>query len=134
MTLPFPQEPRSLEVLVLDDDNEWLHYVGFNLELNLGIQPVLASSGEEALRVMASRPIDVVISDVFMPEMDGFQFVRRARALFSMTKIILLSGVFCSSTSVPAQRLTELGVFAAMSKAEITTLLDVLRNLQDTNR
>jgi len=134
MTLPFPQEPRSLEVLVLDDDNEWLHYVGFNLELNLGIQPVLASSGEEALRVMASRPIDVVISDVFMPEMDGFQFVRRARALFSMTKIILLSGVFCSSTSVPAQRLTELGVFAAMSKAEIPTLLDVLRNLQDTNR
>jgi len=134
MTSQFPQEPRSLEVLVLDDDNEWLHYVGFNLELNLGIQPVLASNGEEALRVMASRPIDVVISDVFMPEMDGFQFVRRARALFSTTKIILLSGVFCSSTSVPAQRLTELGVFAAMSKAEISTLLDVLRNLQDTNR
>jgi len=133
MTSRFPHGPRPLETLVLDDDNGWRQLVSFNVELNLGIQPVLASNAEQAFDIMAARPIDVVISDLFMPEMNGFQFLRLARELFPKTKVILLSGDFDTFPLSPEQ-LKELGALAAIPKAEISsTLQDLLRTLQEAN-
>ena len=77
-----PTEPGPLEILVLDDDPKWRQLIAFNVELHLGISPVLASNGKEALKLMAERHFDVVLSDLFMPEMDGFEFLQRARVAF----------------------------------------------------
>jgi CheY-like chemotaxis protein len=122
-----------LEILVLDDDLKWRQLIAFNVELHLGISPVLASNGKEALKVMTERHFDVVLSDLFMPEMDGFEFLQRARALFPRTKVILLSGDFLAFPVSP-ERLIQHGALATVPKAEIsTTLQDLLIDLADSH-
>jgi CheY-like chemotaxis protein len=128
-----PRAPGPLEILVLDDDLKWLQLIAFNVELHLAISPALASSGKEALKLMSERHFDVVLSDLFMPEMDGFEFLQRARALFPRTKVIILSGDFLAFPVSP-ERLIQHGALATVPKAEIsTTLQDLLRDMLDTH-
>jgi signal transduction histidine kinase len=59
----------------------------------LDVELVTATSGREALRLAAARPFAVMLIDVVMPDMDGFQTVRELRALprAAQTPIILLT-------------------------------------------
>jgi len=126
---PWPN--RTLRTLVLDDDRRWRELVAFNVEMQLGIPPVLASNGKDALEILDESPIDLVVSDLIMPEMDGLQFMKRARLRYPRTKIILLSADF-DAFPVPPRRLIELGAIAAISKADIApTLGNLLRILQE---
>ena len=127
-----PKVPGPLEILVLDDDLKWRQLIAFNVELHLGISPVLASNGKEALKIMAQRHFDVVLSDLFLPEMDGFEFLQRARVLFPRTRVIMLSEDFLAFP-VSTERLIQHGALATVPKAEIsTTLRDLLRDLLET--
>lgn len=71
----------SVTVLVVDDEEFSLRFVARILQ-KIGVSRVLeAENGAEALEVMASPdiPVDLVISDIEMPEMDGYELVRRIR-------------------------------------------------------
>ena len=50
-----------------------------------------AESGEEALRLLAEQPIDLVIMDISMPGMGGLACIREIRARFPAVKILVLS-------------------------------------------
>jgi two-component system capsular synthesis sensor histidine kinase RcsC len=132
MNVHFLQGPnRSLSTLVVDDNHEWRRLVAENVELHVGSRPYLAANGQEALEIMAERPIDLVLSDLFMPEMDGFKFLQEAQKLYPRTKVILLSADF-GAFPISAQQLIERGALAAISKAEIgSTLARVLRVMQE---
>ena len=132
MNLHFLQGPnRPLSTLVVDDNHEWRRLVAENVELHLGSRPLVAANGQVALEIMAECPIDLVLSDLFMPEMDGFQFLQQAQELFPRTKVILLSADF-GAFPVPPQQLIDRGALAAISKAEIaSTLANVLRFMQE---
>ena len=78
------------QVLVVDDDAR----LRKTLELNLrarGYRPVLAGSGEEALRLAASHHPDVVILDLGLPGMDGLEVIEGIRG-WSAVPILVLSG------------------------------------------
>jgi len=132
MNLHFLQGPsRPLSTLVVDDNHEWRRLVAENVELHLGSRPLVAANGQVALEIMAECPIDLVLSDLFMPGMDGFQFLQQAQELFPRTKVILLSADF-GAFPVPPQQLIDRGALAAISKAEIaSTLANVLRFMQE---
>ena len=71
----------SLRVLIVDDETFSLQLVVLVLE-KLGVGKVsVAENGKQALEVMrtAEEPIHLVISDIEMPEMGGFEFARRIR-------------------------------------------------------
>jgi two-component system response regulator CpxR len=53
----------------------------------------LANNGRDAMELLAHQPADIVISDLFMPEMDGFRLISSIRnhASLSETPIIILS-------------------------------------------
>jgi len=129
MVWPSRKSGKSLNILVLDDNQQWRYILKFILELELGVTPTLASSGKNALEVLEVLPIDVVISDLSMPEMDGFQFLKRVRTRFSNTRVIIISGDFDEKFPSPDQ-LKEHGAFAVIPKIEISSkLVNVLRTI-----
>ncbi|HLV34627.1 MAG TPA: response regulator [Spirillospora sp.] len=66
-------------VLIVDDHLPLLRNMAFLLELT-GFSTLTATNGQEALQRMAERTPDVIISDVAMPLMDGFELLRAVRA------------------------------------------------------
>ena len=70
---------ESGTILVVDDLPENLRLLQAVLEPR-GYEVVLATSGEEAFERLASDPIDLILLDVVMPGIDGFEVCRRVRA------------------------------------------------------
>jgi len=68
---------RGLSVLVVDDDADSLEIVGLALS-GAGAKVTAAKSAHEALG--STGPFDVIVSDVAMPGMDGYSFVRTLRS------------------------------------------------------
>ena len=129
MVWPSRKSGKELNILVLDDNQQWRYILKFILELELGVSPTLASAAKNALEVLEALPIDVVISDLSMPEMDGFQFLKRVRTRFPDTKVIIISGDFDDKLPAPEQ-LIEQGAFAVIPKIEISSkLVNVLRTI-----
>lgn len=80
------------KVLVVDDEPGICDIVCLNLEIE-GYQADCAESGEEALEKMKSEPPDLVILDIMMPEVDGWELLSHMKADPSISDIpvILLS-------------------------------------------
>jgi CheY-like chemotaxis protein len=79
-------------ILVVDDDELVLLAVR-ELLAPLGFSVSLAGNGPEALRLAAAQPFDLVVLDVIMPEMDGFEVCRKLRQVpaFQETPILMLT-------------------------------------------
>jgi DNA-binding response OmpR family regulator len=73
-------EGRALgaRVLIADDDADILALVAFRLERS-GYEVLLATDGEEALRLAFEESPDLAVLDVMMPKMDGYEVTRRIR-------------------------------------------------------
>ena len=71
---------KGLSVLVVDDSEDTTEMVQHLLEIG-GASVCAVTSGAEALRLAGEREFDVVLSDISMPEMDGFQFLSELRKL-----------------------------------------------------
>ncbi|MBE9120441.1 MULTISPECIES: response regulator transcription factor [Microcoleaceae] len=80
-------------ILVVDDEEDCQTVLAMYLE-SQGYRVECATSGIEALSIFENAPPDLVISDVMMPEMDGFEFCRRLRTtrLGQLVPFIFLSG------------------------------------------
>jgi PleD family two-component response regulator len=87
-------KPIIGKVLVVDDDRRNLAAIGEILK-GPGVEIVLAGSGEEALRRALREEFAVILLDVRMPGMDGYEIAGfiRARARSSRTPIIFLTGI-----------------------------------------
>jgi DNA-binding response OmpR family regulator len=92
MTAPLVEheriDPRSMTVLVVDDEPRLVDVVRMNLEVE-GYRVVEAANGYEALDRLKEDLPDLVILDVMMPELDGFETLRRIRAISNIPVIML---------------------------------------------
>ena len=78
-------------VLVVDDDPEVRLFVETVLSEG-GLATVAAGEGGEALRHLVRSAFDLLLTDVRMPGMDGFELARRARALRPDLAVLFMSG------------------------------------------
>lgn len=62
-------------ILIVEDDKHILKLVKYNLERS-GYAAKTAQDGEEALGVLAKEPVDLIILDIMLPKMDGFEVCR----------------------------------------------------------
>ena len=69
----------GVRALIVDDEGDALELIRRVLE-SQGASVTTVGSGEEALRLLERSEPDVIISDIGMPGMDGYQFMRRMRA------------------------------------------------------
>jgi DNA-binding response OmpR family regulator len=82
------RETQGRKILVVDDEPRMCEAVSMNLEVE-GYQVVGASSGYEALRKLTTEIPDLIILDVMMPEMDGFETLREIRDISAVPVIML---------------------------------------------
>jgi two-component system, OmpR family, KDP operon response regulator KdpE len=75
-------------ILVVDDEPDIVEVLTMNLELE-GYQVSCATNGYEALKRMTEDLPDLVILDVMMPEMDGFETLREIREIYTVPIIML---------------------------------------------
>jgi two-component system KDP operon response regulator KdpE len=80
---------RKHTVLIVDDEPRILDSVRMNLELE-AYQVFEATNGRDALDEVRRRLPDLVVMDVMMPEMDGFEALRELRK-FSQVPVVLLT-------------------------------------------
>jgi signal transduction histidine kinase len=79
--LPVPPKPTAPRprVLAVDDQPDFLRLLQFRLHA-AGMDCIACSDGPAALKTLATQPVDLVILDVMMPHMDGFEVCRRIKA------------------------------------------------------
>jgi len=77
--------------LVVDDDAVIRSVIRKALE-GEGYEVLEAEDGLDGLRVLRERPADLVLTDIVMPGMDGFQFMEELRKVSSAVQIIAMSG------------------------------------------
>ncbi len=82
----------SKRIITVDDAATMRKMVSFTLK-GAGHEVLEAADGREALNALKLRGVDLVITDVNMPNMDGLELTRQLRALpaFARTPIILLT-------------------------------------------
>jgi DNA-binding response OmpR family regulator len=115
-------------ILVIDDEPALLMALAAVLEQS-GFQVFTAQSGREATAMILEHPIDLLITDLNMPDEDGIEIIRRLRKDHPHLKVIAMSGAFGPNIMTIAQKL---GADATLSKPMTASkVLDCIRKLLD---
>jgi CheY-like chemotaxis protein len=106
-----PQEENP-SVLVTDDSSGWRSAVAEILD-RAGFKTTQASCGEEAIEVVQTQWIDIVLIDFQMPRLDGIQTLRIIRARGSWQPAVMMTA---RPEELPADQAQELGVESILAK------------------
>ena len=82
---------KPTSVLIVDDNADMRSFVKIVLE-RAGFEAQVAADGERALDLQRAHPVDVLITDIFMPERDGIELIHQFKSAFPQVKIIAMSG------------------------------------------
>lgn len=95
-------------VLIVDDDASQRAMLSLALK-RAGYPTLSAASGPEALRLLATRPVDCLVTDGRMEPMDGFELALQAKTLRPELRIAMISAVFTAAdaASAPIDRVFE---------------------------
>jgi DNA-binding response OmpR family regulator len=91
---------RIYHVLVVDDDRDVRDVLAVALAAP-GITVLTASDAFEAIRVLVERPVDLMVLDVRMPHMSGFELARQARLMRPQMQFIFMSGYYRHDDVIP---------------------------------
>jgi len=114
--------------LVLDDSEDSIAMMAELLRL-AGAQVVTATNGVDALRIVSENEFDVILSDISMPEMDGFEFLQRLRKIDGRqdVPVVAITG-FGRHDDV--ERARAAGFYSHLTKPiDLQALTDVLKQL-----
>lgn len=128
-----------VKLLLVEDDANLCYIIQGGLEDMIGGYEVMtAANGEEGLRLWHEQKPDVIVSDIEMPVMDGYEMVRRIRETDSDTPILFTSGRVSPKDVVKGY---ELGINNYIKKpflaeelnAHITALLRLTKGMKKTD-
>lgn len=86
-------------VLIVDDNIALREILSLSLK-RAGYPTMSAANGEDALKLIAQRPVDVLLTDGRMEPMNGFELSSRARSLRPDIRIAMLSAVFTDADAL----------------------------------
>jgi DNA-binding response OmpR family regulator len=111
------------KILLVDDEQAILRVLKIKLKLS-GYDVVTASCGQEALDLVKTNSLDMMLLDVIMPGMDGFEVLRRLRATSQLPVIVY------SARAENAQQAMKLGANRFIGKPfdvdELVTLTELV--------
>jgi two-component system, NtrC family, response regulator len=103
-------DPRT--ILLVDDDHSLRRVLEYQLEED-GYRVIAVPSGEAALEEFRAHPVDVAITDVKMPAMDGIELLSRLKAVQPDLPVVVLTAHGTISAAVEAMKL---GAFDYLTK------------------
>ena len=132
-----PKESAALSqrptLLLVEDDKDMLDYISGILSDDYNL--LTASNGQLGLNMLDSHTVDLVLSDVMMPQLDGFALLERAKERFGDLPFILLTARIDTADKLHA---LQLGVDDYLTKpfveAELKARLSNLLARYDTRR
>ncbi|EGO64099.1 response regulator [Acetonema longum] len=80
--------PYNAYVLAVEDDRQIRNYIGYLLDTE-GFRHIAATTGESALSLLASEPIDLMLLDLGLPDIDGMEIIRKVREWSEMPIIVI---------------------------------------------
>ena len=120
----------SATVLLVEDDPSLLDMLSKTLE-RAGFAVVTAVHGADALVQMRTLRADIVVADILMPQMDGFELIRTLRAKWPQLPIVAMSGI--EDTPNFRNLALKFGAKAALSKpVNRAHLVEVMREIMQT--
>jgi DNA-binding response OmpR family regulator len=125
--------PSSARILVVDDDPGLLVLMTKMLE-RVGPKPLIAETGTGALAILDREPIDLLILDLMLPDIDGFQILQQIRedSRYNTMPVLILSAKADPDT---ISRGFELGADAYLTKPYLpNTLVSRVRTLMQQGR
>ena len=116
--------------MLVVDDNKDLRESLRDLLVLLGHTVLEASNGDEALQVMAIETVDVVVTDLYMPGLNGMELMREMTRRRHRPKVIAMTGVANLDSAGTASAVTKLGASALLFKPfSIERLTDTFADL-----
>ena len=79
-------------VLVVDDHRPVLRFIEINLTLH-GFEVITTTSGAEALEIIKTEKPDIMVLDIFIPELDGFEVLRQLRTSNQLPVIAISASI-----------------------------------------
>jgi len=124
-TNPFGWRPPATEgrpkvVLLVEDEPATLRFYQTGLKGLQGWRQVIAENGERALDVLRREPIDVLVTDLNMPVMDGYRLITSVHTLYPSIPIIVLTSL---PPGAPQDRAMALGALQVLCKPVRLSLL-----------
>ncbi len=106
--------PGMKTILVVDDEPSVLFALSESLsDKRRGVRVATAANGIEAVAVLESEPVDLVLTDLRMPDMDGFELLAFLRRNHAALPVILMTALGSADTSA---RLATAGSFECLPK------------------
>lgn len=120
----------AANILVVDDEKDTCLLLRQVLEKE-GYIVDSANSGVEALNILTKKKVNLVITDLNMPEMDGLALIREARKLKTNTKFIMMTAYGEIETYLDA---INMGVFDYLNKPmEISDIRNAVKKALQVN-
>jgi two-component system response regulator PilR (NtrC family) len=92
---------KKKRVLVVDDEQDVREILDSVLK-KLDYIPFVAESGEDALEILRNNKIDVILSDLYMPGMDGIELLKRVRTIKKNIVFLIITAHPTIETAVDA--------------------------------
>ena len=122
--------PSKHEILVVDDDEAIRASLGLLLQSS-GYSVSMAINGFDALLELKRSLPTVLLSDLNMPQMSGFEFLSVVRRRFPQISVIAMSGAYESGDAVPGGVIAD--AFYSKGHSDPQTLLDTVAELIRTH-
>ena len=117
------------KILIADDNADFAETLKLALEAN-GYQVAVAADGNEAITSQVGFGADVLITDLIMPEQDGFETLIVFRREFPQTRIVVVSGAQKLDPQTYLNAAALIGADATFRKPfEVEALLEKLKTL-----
>jgi CheY-like chemotaxis protein len=122
--LPNPDTPTKT-LLVAEDDRSTLSLYRAGLKGLQGFKILMAENGGQALEMLRQEPVHVLVTDLNMPVMDGFNLIAKVSRMYPQVPIIVMTGLDESQhLNTPLQ----LGAIRILTKPpRLTILMDAIR-------
>jgi DNA-binding NtrC family response regulator len=120
-----------IRVLLVDDEKDFVEMLGLRLQ-EVGEQVTPAYSGQECLKILEQKEIDVVILDILMPGMDGIATLREIKSRFPLVEVIMLTGHGSTESAVEGMKRGAFDYLLKPAQFEsLTTKLEAARKRKD---